>query len=258
MLLDEKIKRCELEYIKAFCAMDEKKDVIRVRDDSLKDMYYHNYTYLKKDIPTYELRLIIDEEIIYRKEERSNFCNFIIDSTIDSSLEEILDIRPSVSRNGYYLFDKTYFDTLKSLRDCTIKKVTNEQLIEDSLFCDLQQDVEAVGKDFCERRAYRRGKIYVTDKGVDSYNCYYDGTIVGKCDMFIYDGIAKIEDFGVIPKYQRKGYGTTILKHLINIAMEAQCHTIYLVADEEDTPKDMYLRIGFTKVGDRTDLLFRF
>jgi spore maturation protein CgeE len=136
--------------------------------------------------------------------------------------------------------------------------VINQPLVEDNLFCDLQHDEEALGRDFCERRAYRRGKIYVSAEGVNSYNCYHDGTIVGKCDMFIDDGVAKIEEFAVIPIYQRKGYGTTILKYLINVAMEAQCHTIYLVADEEDTPKDMYLRIGFTKVGDRTDLLFRF
>jgi spore maturation protein CgeE len=114
MLLDEKIKRCELEYIKAFCTMNEKKNVIRFWDNYLKDMYYHNYTYLNNDITPYEFKSIIEEEILFRKEEKGNFCNFIMDSTIDSSMENLLENKPSISKNGYYLFDIACFEALKA------------------------------------------------------------------------------------------------------------------------------------------------
>ena len=130
-------------------------------------------------------------------------------------------------------------------------------MIDDVLFCDLQFDEAVHGKDFCTRRCYRRGKVYVSDKGVNSYVCYHNGNIIGTCNLFMYNGTAKIEDFAVLPTYQRKGYGTTILKSLIDIAIKENSHTIYLVTDEDDTAKDMYGKIGFKKVGERTDLLFK-
>lgn len=129
-------------------------------------------------------------------------------------------------------------------------------MVDDILFCDLQHDEEKLGNDFCTRRCYRRGKVYISDKGVNSYVCYHNGDIIGNCDLFIYNGVAKIEDFAVIPTYQHKGYGTTILKELIDIAIKENSHTIYLVTDEDDTPKEMYQKIGFNKIGERTDLFF--
>lgn len=47
---------------------------------------------------------------------------------------------------------------------------------------------------------------------VETYICYYDEIPVGSCQLFLYDGIAKIEDFTVSQEYQRRGIGTTILK----------------------------------------------
>jgi len=130
-------------------------------------------------------------------------------------------------------------------------------MIDDILFSDLQFDEKTLGEDFCTRRCYRRGKVYVSDNGVNCYACYLNGNIVGNCDLFINNGVAKIEDFSVIPKYQRKGYGTTILKHLIDIAIKENCHTIYLVTDEDGTAKEMYEKIGFHKIGERRDLFFK-
>jgi spore maturation protein CgeE len=66
--------------------------------------------------------------------------------------------------------------------------------------------------------------------------------------LFTHKGIAKIEDFSVIPMHQRKGYGTTILKALLDAAIKEDSHTIYLVTDEDDTAKEMYKRIGFSKI----------
>lgn len=130
-------------------------------------------------------------------------------------------------------------------------------MVDDILYSDLQHDEFTIGKDFCTRRAYRRGKVYTSNTGVNAYVCYEGQDVIGNCDLFIYDGVAKIEDFSVIPKYQRKGYGTSILKHLIDIALNENCHTVYLVTDEDDTPKEMYKKLGFNKVAERTDLMFR-
>ncbi|HAG43050.1 MAG TPA: N-acetyltransferase [Clostridium sp.] len=257
MLIDGEIIECEFEYTKNFSDFYEDEDIIRFRDNQLSDMYYHNYTYIKKAMDEVELKSIIQDEISLRLSEKSKFCNILLSSDVNSSLMSDIKYNAEISINGYYSFDISYFSKLNALSGCTIKKVANQEMIDDVLFCDLQQDEKNLGKDFCTRRCYRRGKVYVSNKGVNSYLCYHNGDIIGNCDLFIYKGIAKIEDFAVNPTYQRKGYGTTIIKSLIDIAIKENCHTIYLVTDEDDTAKEMYQKIGFNKIGERTDLFFQ-
>lgn len=257
MLTDMKIIDCEIEYTKCFSEAYENKEIIRFCDNQLNDMYYHNFTYIKKAMSDIELKCIIENEISLRLSEKSDFCNIILDFAFSGSLLPMLKHKPEISTNGYYLFDISKFSGLNSLPDCTIKKVNNQKMVEDILFCDLQHDEKSLGKDFCTRRCYRRGEVYISDKGVNSYVCYHGGHIIGNCDLFLHKGVAKIEDFAVNPPYQRRRYGTTILKELIDIAIKENSHTIYLVTDEEDTPKEMYKKIGFNKVGERTDLFFK-
>ncbi len=256
MLIDGKIIECEFEYTKCFSKFCENENIIRFRDNQLNDMYYHNYTYIKKVMSEIELKRIIQDEISLRLSEKSDFCNIILNSVSNNSLLSMLKYKPEISTNGYYSFDISHFSRLNAVSGCTIKKVSNKEMVDDILFCDLQHNEERLGKDFCTRRCYRRGKVYVSDKGVNSYVCYHNGDIIGNCDLFMNKGVAKIEDFAVIPTYQRKGYGTTILKALIDIAIKENAHTVYLVADEDDTAKEMYQKIGFDKIGERADLFF--
>lgn len=253
----KKIVECEIEYTKCFSQVFENEDIIRFRDNQLNDMYYHNYTYIKKLTSEIELKGIIQDEISLRLLEKGNFCNILLDFAVNSSVLSMFEHNPDISRNGYYSFDMSQFSRLNSLPGCTIKKVINQEMVEDILYCDLQHDEEEIGKDFCTRRSYRRGKVYISDEGVNSYVCYHNGDIIGNCDLFIFNGIAKIEDFAVIPSYQRKGYGTAILKALIDIAIKDNAHTVYLLTDEDDTAKEMYQKIGFNKIGERTDLFFK-
>ena len=51
--------------------------------------------------------------------------------------------------------------------------------------------------------------------------------------------------------------GTAILKSMIETAIQQNCQLIYLVTDEEDTAKDMYQKLGFHKIAQRTDYFFK-
>jgi spore maturation protein CgeE len=257
MPIDNKILDCEIEYTKCFSEFSENDSVIRLHDEQLKDMYCHNYTCMKKSFSENELIRVIKDGISLALSENKGFCNIYLYSGVTSLLLSSLKYKPRISVKGFYSFDISNFSKLKSLPSCTIKQVTTQQMVEDILYSDLQHDEETLGKDFCTRRCYRRGKVYVSDKGVNSYICYDNNAVMGTCDLFIDNGIAKIEDFSVVPKYQRQGYGTTILRFLIDLALNENCHTIYLVTDEDDTAKEMYQKIGFSKIGERTDLFFR-
>lgn len=257
MHLDDTIFECELEYTQCFSESFENQNIVRFRDPQLMDMRYHNLTYLKKSVDKTNINQVIKDEIALRLNEGSDYCNILINRVIDRAMLSIPEYKLEISRTGFYWFDPAQFSQLQAVANCTVKKVDNQEMVDTLLSNDLQHDEDALGRDFCTRRCYRRGQVYVTDKGVNSYICYHNDVVVGNCDLFIHKGVAKIEDFSVLPEYQRQGYGTTILKSLTGIARQENCHTIYLVTDEEDTAKEMYLKNGFRKVGDRTALLFK-
>jgi spore maturation protein CgeE len=219
-------------------------------------MYHHNFTYFKQPYKELKMRSLMEEEIAVRKAEKSDFCDIRVNSKLNPAILGYIKYPSEVTTFGYYAFGKQLFDTLSEAEGIEVKQVTSIDAVEDILFVDLKLDEARLGRDFCIRRCYRRGQIYILETGVNAYVAYKNGEIIGCCDLFIHDGVAKIEDFSIIEAYQRKGYGTTLLKTLIGKALEAGCHTVYLTTDEEETARDMYLKLGFSKIGEMKQIHF--
>jgi len=68
--------------------------------------------------------------------------------------------------------------------------------------------------------------------------------------------VGRIEDFDILQKYQRKGFGTSVLKHLLEEARANCVEFVYLITDSGDTAKEMYKKCGFKKAGEKTELFF--
>ena len=251
---NEQILACETGYYKCFSEAVERENYIRFRDDLLPDMYSHNYTLIKGVGSDDELRGIIEGEIYHRK--GMGYCNIASYVEVNSELLQTFAHKPEVTVNGFYLLDVPS-SVLCEKAGCGIFKVSNAAMLDDVLRMDTEHDGEDIGVDFCTRRVERRKDTYLSPEGVDCYICYDNGEAVGKCDLFICEGVAKIEDFAVLPSKQRRGYGAAILKAIIETARECGVSTIYLVTDEEDTVKEMYLKCGFRKIGEKTDLFFK-
>ena len=196
---------------------------------------------------------IIESELAHSKDTGKNFC--LLRCHVPVS-ELKLAYTPEVSVSGYYVFDISNLSNLNGT-ECSVRRVDKPEMLEDILRMDLEHDEESLGRDFCTRRIYRRKDIYLSDGGVDSYICYNNaGEAVGSCDLFIYGDTAKIEDFSVSPQHQRKGYGTSLLKALIETAAARDVTAVHLETDEDDTAKEMYKKCGFYKAGEFTDLFF--
>jgi len=251
-----KIIRCDIAYIKCFCEASEKQDFIRFQDKLIPDMYCHNYTWVKNVKDDSTLIQLIESEIIHSENMGKDFCLIRCHVPVNNSILTQLPYAPEASVSGYYIFDVSNLPRLKKIKESCVIKVDKAEMLEDLLKLDLEHDEESLGRDFCIRRVYRRKDIYLSNEGVDSYICYDNNTAIGSCDLFIHNGTAKIEDFAISPQNQRKGYGTTILKSLINIALDRNAPLVYLETDEGDTAKEMYQKCGFSKINDFTDLLF--
>jgi spore maturation protein CgeE len=258
--LISKIRRCERAYTGCFAEPFEDKRVIRYRDDLMSDMYDHNCTYIKGTPSLDDLLQLIAGEIRLCREENLGYCKITMDEMQHAKGIEEFDDKLQIEHYGQYVYMPYVYMpaeppgwALKT--DCDIRKIADEVMVEDLVLLDKIQYAEACGGDFCARRARSRGQVYLSNTSIESYICYYEGEPAGNCDLFLYDGMAKIEDFTVLPKFQRRGLGTAILEHLIVAAFSKGARTIYLTTDEEDTPKEMYMKLGFEKVSDSYALL---
>ncbi|MCL2621216.1 MAG: GNAT family N-acetyltransferase [Defluviitaleaceae bacterium] len=256
MTLIDKMRECEIEYVKCFSkANNTSPDFIRFTDPLMPDMYSHNYTWVKSAGYDKDLLQIIRCEVA---DGKSDFCMIHCHIPVSENLLNSMKTwgtQPEVSVMGWYVYD---ISQKFNARDCDIRKLDKPEMVDDLLHLETENDGDVLGADFCQRRAERRAKVYLAEDGISSYICYHEGRAIGHCHLFVHGDTAKIEDFSVLEYHQRKGFGTAILKKMIDTALLAGATTIYLVTDEDDTAKEMYQKLGFSKVYECTELLFRF
>jgi len=248
------IIKCEIEYLKCFCKVDRHQDFIRFQDDLMPDYRSHNYTWVNKVKDDTALLHLIESEITHSKNMSKDFCFIRCHFSLNYSALKQHSIEPDISTSIYLVFDDfSGLSNLSKTKDSRVNKVDKIEMLEDVINLDIEH---GDSRDFSTRRVYRRKDIYLSDGGVDSYVCYHNNIAVGNCDLFIHNGIAKIEDFAVSPCHQRKGIGTTIMRALLEIAYAENVTSVYLETDEGDTAKDMFQKCGFYKVNEFTDLTF--
>lgn len=71
---------------------------------------------------------------------------------------------------------------------------------------------------------------------------YQAGVPVGILDLIIGISTIEIDGFGVLDEYQRQGIGSVMQSFVAQIAKDK---TIILIADGEDSAKDMYIKQGY-------------
>ena len=250
-----KIIDTELEYLKCFSNFCDEGNLIRFSDDFILDMYSHNLTYLKQPILGKDFCDVVEGEIREAKGKGRNFLNIQFDFDNEKVNACINKQNCKVTIYDYYQFQIEQLDKLIARQDCSIRRLNSEQL-DKALEFDIRVNGEDLGKSFIKRRFERRSKVYLSEGLVDSYLCYFDGNIIGHCDLFLNDNVAKIEDFDVAHEMQRKGFGTAIFKEMVRIARGHGADIIYLITDSDDTAKDMYKKCGMIKVGEKTELTY--
>lgn len=246
----QKIKECENAYIQYFTEREEQEFIVRYRNPRIPDMYDHNFTYLKTIPCAKDLKKIVREELEHNLRENKSFCKMTMDRLPDEIPADPVYGKPEIGHTGAYRLLPGKENNWRVADCCEIRKIMDPEMVEVLLSLDMIHDEGRCGEDFCGRRAHCRGSVYLSDEPLNCYICYYNKIPVGNCDLLLHQGTAKIEDFAVLPEYQRRGIGTTILKHLVKTAYSQGADLVYLIADEEDTPKEMYLKMGFEKVSE--------
>jgi ribosomal protein S18 acetylase RimI-like enzyme len=78
-----------------------------------------------------------------------------------------------------------------------------------------------------------------------------DGEVVSWCVLYEENGIGQIDDVVTDPPHRRRGYARAAVSAATRLSMEAGNRITFLVADDEDWPKEMYARLGYEPIGKR-------
>lgn len=95
----------------------------------------------------------------------------------------------------------------------------------------------------------------VTDKRC--FAAYVEGEIASVCELYS-DGItAQIEDVSTLEKHRSQGLATATVLRALHEAQAWGHELIFLVADTDDWPKELYRKLGFDGVGGTYQFLKR-
>lgn len=81
---------------------------------------------------------------------------------------------------------------------------------------------------------------------------YFEGIPAGCAELIEGDSTVEIDNLFVLDEFQRKGIGSQIQQTVMGRAGKK---TVILVADGEDTPRDMYLKQGYSYKGFQYEVL---
>ena len=81
-----------------------------------------------------------------------------------------------------------------------------------------------------------------------------DGEPAGHLIVYSRDGLAQIEDVGVLKRFRGRSLARRLIEHALELV--ARDHdTVFITAETEDWPGEFYERLGFEPVEERADFL---
>jgi ribosomal protein S18 acetylase RimI-like enzyme len=78
-----------------------------------------------------------------------------------------------------------------------------------------------------------------------------EGEPVSWCVLYSEDGVGQIDDVVTAMPHRRRGYGRSVVQAAVRASQAAGNALTFLVADDDDWPKEMYARLGFEPLGRR-------
>jgi ribosomal protein S18 acetylase RimI-like enzyme len=84
------------------------------------------------------------------------------------------------------------------------------------------------------------------------FGVLWDDDVVSYADLYVNGADAQVEDVGTLPEHRGKGYATAVILGAIAQARASGADFVFLVADAEDWPKELYRKLGFDELGHYT------
>lgn len=236
MDIKNKIKISEKNFTRLFSNTINIDDNTRYYDDEIKNMYDHNFFELHSEMNDELFAKFLD----IKKERKETFMEI----TSANKSEYLI-------KNGFKeetiltLVKQDYqdFNILKPMDVRYIRYKENPKIIQDVIDIEIKYYGPAYGEDFCKRR-WLRYKDYIDshiDTTLDIWVIYDNDIAIGYCYSYLDKDVVGMDGLIIIEEYRNKHLASNLIKH---IAQYYKC-PIYLHADEQETAKEVYFKLGF-------------
>lgn len=75
------------------------------------------------------------------------------------------------------------------------------------------------------------------------------GRVVAHADVYLRAGTAQVEEVLTAPDHRGQGHASRLVSHAVHVARRQGAREVFLLADADGRPKDLYRRLGFTDAG---------
>ena len=82
-----------------------------------------------------------------------------------------------------------------------------------------------------------------------------DGQIASYCELFSDGQTAQVESVMTLERFRGRGLAKAVVSHAVREARAAGHDLVFLVAEDEDWPKELYRRLGFEDRGHTWELI---
>ncbi|TDM02306.1 GNAT family N-acetyltransferase [Macrococcus carouselicus] len=138
----------------------------------------------------------------------------------------------------------------------TLKKRSGDVKVvseNDEIFADFLKVCRAGELEYGEEFADLKEEMHTRDLEDDSIIqlvAYHEDQPVGKLEAIINESIIELDDFYVLEGFRGLGIGSALQQQVLTFGK-----SLLLIADGNDTPREMYERQGYRKISERYELL---
>ncbi|HVQ86864.1 MAG TPA: GNAT family N-acetyltransferase [Actinomycetes bacterium] len=132
----------------------------------------------------------------------------------------------------------------------TVQEVTG-QILDTAVWSDWERDLPQAPPDTIRQLVERRSAL---EKAVDTTHlAVLDADrVVSRASVYHENGVGQIEDVNTQPDYQGRGYARATVLAGVDLLRGLGCDLIFLEADADDWPRELYFRLGFTHLAPLT------
>ena len=250
-LMDEisRIRKAERSFKTLFsqkCAFSEHLE--KWQDDDLYDMYDHNQFVPLLDDPTDKE---LEQAIAYQHQLGRGFLKLDTREKLDEALTERFSLEECCTETMLLRNKQKNIEAWKCNPDVIIHDSASSDVLADLLQIDIETFASDYGEDFIRRRDARYVKKAMETQGFHYYVAYLDGKVAGSCYACAIDGYVVMDALVVREAFRKRYVATTLMKHIASQFKEE----MFLHADADDTPKEMYRKMGFETVDELYEYL---
>ena len=218
------------------------------QDDDLYDMYDHNQFATLVDDPTDKE---LEQAIAYQHQLGRGFLKLDTREKLDEVLIKRFSLEECCTETMLLRNKKENMARWKDNPDVIIYDSASGDVLADLLKIDIETFASDYGEDFIRRRDARYVKKAMKIPGFHYYVAYLDGKPAGACYAYAIDGYVVMDALVVREAFRKRYVATTLMKHIASQFKEE----MFLHADADDTPKEMYRKLGFETVDDLYEYL---